>query len=336
MPAKRIDFKYVREHADFGKVLQGYGIELQRDGSRPGQYKGLCPFHDDQQPSLKANTDRHIFHCFACGEHGNVLDFVMKLDGVDIRAAAKTVADLSGIAYSARGAAPAQAAATAANRDVSPPDVTAADEAEADEEPVENPVLTFTLKNLVTEHPFLAERGITPEMIETFGLGIARRGIMQGRLVFPIHNPDGELVAYCGRWVDGDRPEDEPKYKQPPNFRKELELFNWHRVRGSAKDSPLVLVESFLSVVKMHERYRVVSPMGWSLSPAQIELLKAGGVNSVVLLFDGDDPGQAAVTTVGRDLLAHGFAVTAPVVAEDFKPHRCEPDELAAILKPFV
>jgi DNA primase len=98
----------------------------------------------------------------------------------------------------------------------------------------------------------------------------------------------------------------------------------------------VVLVESFLSVVKLHDRYRVASPMGWSLSKAQVELLKAGGVTSVVLLFDGDDPGRAAVTTIGRELLAHGFAVTAPVVAEDFKPHRCEPNELAAMLKPFV
>jgi len=255
---------------------------------------------------------------------------------VDIRTAAKTVADLSGIAYSARGATPKQAAATAAKREVTPPDATTPAEVEAYEEPERNAPLTFALKNLVTEHPFFAERGVTPEMIETFGLGVARRGIMQGRLVFPIHNPDGELVAYCGRWVDGEPPADEPKYKQPPNFRKELELFNWHRVKGGVKDSPVVLVESFLSVVKLHERYRVASPMGWSLSTAQVELLKAGGVTSVVLLFDGDDPGRVAVTTVGRDLLAHGFAVTAPVVAEDFKPHRCQPDELVAILRGFV
>jgi DNA primase len=158
---------------------------------------------------------------------------------------------------------------------------------------------------------------------------------MKDRLVFPIHNADGELVAYCGRWVVGDPPEDEPKYKQPPQFRKELELFNWHRVKNRATDAPVVVVESFLSVVKLHERYRVISPMGRSISEAQIELLKSGDVWSVVLLFDGDDPGRAAVTAVGRALLAHGFAVTEPVVAEDFKPHRSNNDELAAILADF-
>jgi DNA primase len=199
-----------------------------------------------------------------------------------------------------------------------------------------NPVLTFALKNLISEHPFITERSLTPEMIRTFGLGIARRGIMKDRLVFPIHNADSELVAYCGRWVADDPPEDEPKYKQPPQFRKELELFNWHRVKDRAKDAPVVVVESFLSVVKLHERYRVISPMGRSISEAQIELLKSGDVRSVVLLFDGDDPGRAAVTAVGRALLAHGFAVTAPIVAEDFKPHRCTDDELAKTLTGFV
>jgi DNA primase len=173
-------------------------------------------------------------------------------------------------------------------------------------------------------------------MIETFGLGIARRGIMKDRLVFPIHNVGGELVAYCGRWVAGEPPEDEPKYKQSPQFLKELELFNWHRVKDRARDATVVLVESFLSVVKLHDRYRIVSPMGRSISDAQIGLLKSGSVRSIVLLFDGDDPGRAAVTAVGRELLGHGFAVTAPVVAENFKPHRSTNDELAAILANFV
>jgi hypothetical protein len=98
----------------------------------------------------------------------------------------------------------------------------------------------------VADHPFFDERGLTPEMIETFGLGIATRGIMKGRLVFPIHNADGKLVAYCGRFVGDDRPEDEPKYKQPPHFRKEIELFNWHRVKGDVTgDTRVILVESF-------------------------------------------------------------------------------------------
>jgi DNA primase len=125
-------------------------------------------------------------------------------------------------------------------------------------------------------------------MIETFGLGIATRGIMKHRLVFPIHNATGELVAYCGRYVGDVPPEDEPKYKQPPNVRKEWELFNWHRAKERLSATrPVVVVESFFSTIKLDVAtdYPVVSPMGRSLSEDQLTLLKAGGVKRVMLLL---------------------------------------------------
>lgn len=335
MPAHRIDFRYVRQHADFTKVLATYGITLEKDGSRPGQFKALCPFHDDQKPSLKINTERNIYNCFPCGAGGNVLEFVMEYDACDLRAAAKTVADLSGIPYS-DGSAPAS---TAVRRVAPQRRAVAATQTPpapaSDTTTTGNPVLTFALKNLVTQHSFIASRGLSPAMIETFGLGIATRGIMKDRLVFPIHNASGELVAYCGRYVADVPPEDEPKYKQPPNFRKEWELFNWHRAKERLDATrPVVVVESFFSTVKLHVAtdYPVVSPMGRSLSDDQLTLLKTGGVGRVMLLFDGDDPGRAAVVTVGRQLLAAGLEVTAPVVPEDFKPHRCSEEEIKSLL----
>ena len=333
MPAKRIDFRYIRQHADFAKVLAAYDLTLEKDGNRPGQFKCLCPFHDDQKPSLKINTERNVYHCFACEAGGNVLEFVMALEQCDIRAAAKTVADLSGIPYSG-----GTVAATAdRHAKVSPASVAErSSELEAKAAlPDTNPVLTFTLKNLVTEHPFIESRGLTPAMIETFGLGIAGRGIMKDRLVFPIHNAHGELVAYCGRYVGEEPPEDEPKYKQPPNFRKELELFNWHRAKERLDATrPVIVVESFFSAVKLHTwtDCPVVSPMGRSVSDAQLTLLKTDNVAEIMLLFDGDDPGRVAVTTVGRQLLAEGFRVSAPVVAENFKPHHCGEEELRGLV----
>ena len=134
-------------------------------------------------------------------------------------------------------------------------------------------------------------------------------------------------------WSGNDPPKDEPKYKQPPNFRKELELFNWHRVKGDAEKSRLLIVESFFSVIKLHELgYRCVSPMGRSLSQAQIALFEEGGEKELILLFDGDDPGRDAIKKVGRDLLAAGFTVLAPVVPEDFKPHRADEQLLHALI----
>jgi DNA primase len=102
------------------------------------------------------------------------------------------------------------------------------------------------------------------------------------------------------------------------------------------------MVESFFSVVKLHvlevdddgkPHFRIVSPMGRSLSNQQLQKLVDANESRVILLFDGDDPGRAAVTTVGRQLLEAGLEVTAPVVPERFKPHRTEISQLLDLIK---
>lgn len=324
MPAKRVNFKEVRESADFAAVLSSYGIEVIKDGQRNGQYKALCPFHDDQDPSMKVNIEKNIFNCFACGAGGNILDFVMKMDECTVREAALKLANRSDVATPVSK----KTATSKSNKQVEK------SQEDPDGVPYNKP-LTFELTDLQTDHPFIKERGLTPEMINAFGLGIAKRGMMKNRLVFPIHNADGKLVAYCGRLVEGEASDDNPKYKQPPNFRKELELFNWHRRDRwqTEEDRYLILVESFLSVVKLHSwHYPVVSPMGRSLSKEQIAMIAAENYDEVVLLFDGDDPGRAAIAAVGRQLLDFGVCVTAPVVAEEFKPHRLSETDLDQLL----
>lgn len=338
VPAQRIDFKYIRQHADIAKVLAHYGCELTKDGGKQGQFKAQCPFHDDHKPSLKVNAERNIYHCFVCEAGGNIIDLVMHLEGLEVRSAAKLAAELSGIATTASGkpvdvatkakgrrrprSKPETQARQASGRQSSRDSTLSA----AEDRPV-NPPLTFALKNLITKHPFVQARGISTEMQELFGVGVATRGIMKDRLVFPIHNANGELVAYCGRFVSDDIPGDAPKYLLPSGFKKELELFNWHRVKD--EPGPLVLVESYFSVLKLHELgCRCASPMGRSLSEEQIALLSKAAATEVVLLFDGDDPGRAAVTDVSRRLLAYGFDVIAPVVTEDFKPHNAPSEPL--------
>ena len=342
MPAQRIDFKHIRQRASFADVLTHYDIELQKDGTKAGQFKCLCPFHEDTKPSMKVNTDRNIFNCFPCNAGGNILEFVMQMDDIEIRPAAKLVAEISAIAMAPGGSKRPQRAAkpnpkqskSPSNSKTARPQDTAQDEPNLDEsEQSHNPPLSFELKNLVLDHPFIAEREIDQATQDAFGIGIATRGIMKDRLVFPIHNSQGELVAYCGRYVGNDIPEDEAKYKQPPKFRKEWELFNWHRVAEEGFSKPLILVESFFSVLRLHRLgYPVVSPMGRSLSEQQIARLQEAGVVEIILLFDGDDPGRQAVITIGRNLLTAGIACSAPIVAENFKPHRCTNSQLHALL----
>ena len=82
---------------------------------------------------------------------------------------------------------------------------------------------------------------MTPETIAEFGLGFCSNGSMKGRVVIPIHNSEGKLVAYAGRWP-GAPPEDTPKYKLPFGFKKSLELFNLHRAVQDLPEQPVVIV----------------------------------------------------------------------------------------------
>jgi DNA primase len=89
-----------------------------------------------------------------------------------------------------------------------------------------NKLPTFQLKGIDPAHPYLFTRGISRETAESFGVGyFAGKGSMSGRVVIPIHNEEGGLVAYAGRTID----DSEPKYKLPVGFHKSLELFNLHR-----------------------------------------------------------------------------------------------------------
>lgn len=107
-----------------------------------------------------------------------------------------------------------------------------------------NKPLTFQLRGVSSDHPYLTERGITQETAEMFGVGyFSGKGTMAGRVVIPIHDEHDQLVAYAGRAIDGS----EPKYKLPTGFRKSAVLYNLHRVKAQE----VILVEGFFDCMKV-------------------------------------------------------------------------------------
>ena len=121
---------------------------------------------------------------------------------------------------------------------------------------------------------------------------------MAGRVCIPIHNADGQIVAYAGRWVGPleDLPEGKGKYELPKGFRKDLELFNLHRV---AHCRHLVVVEGYFGAIRLHgERFPAVALMGTSVSIKQLELLAHANARHITVLLDGDDPGREAAEKV--------------------------------------
>jgi DNA primase len=173
-------------------------------------------------------------------------------------------------------------------------------------------------KNLDPAHPFLAEQGLTEETISTFGIGYhAGRGMMHGRIVIPIHNEAGELVAYAGRWPGSDPPEGQEKYLFPPNFKKSLVLYNLQRAREHAGEG-LIVVEGFFSGVFtlwQMGRKNVVAVMGSSLSDAQERLIvqTVGERGRVLLIFDGDEAGSKGMADAAARLAPQVFVRTRPL-----------------------
>jgi DNA primase len=191
-----------------------------------------------------------------------------------------------------------------------------------------NRPLGFRL-SLDPTHPYLAERGIPPELVERFGLGFCAVGSMQGRVAIPIENARGELVAYAGRWVgsDAELPAGEEKYKLPKGFHKGLELFNLHRVKPYRH---LIVVEGFFGAMRLHAlRFPTVALMGSSLSDEQVSQLQehCPALRFVSVMLDGDEPGRKAAELVATRL-AQNWWCRIVHLGEGEEPDTVEPAEL--------
>jgi DNA primase len=183
---------------------------------------------------------------------------------------------------------------------------------------------------LERSHPYLDERGLTQETIIDFGVGYfaGAKGLMVGRVVIPIYNARGELVAYVGRWP-GEPEGDTPKYKLPPGFKKSQELFNLDRALKEPADLPWIIVEGFFDAMKLHQHgcRKVVALMGSSLSAAQEELLRlhTDAHSQVIVMLDEDDAGRA-----GRDDLALRLGRFVFTKIHSFGREGMQPEHLSA------
>src|SRR3990172_8702253 len=127
--------------------------------------------------------------------------------------------------------------------------------------------------------------------------------MMRGRIAVPVHDGEGNLVAYAGRWVGKaeDLPEGEGKYKLPPKFEKSRVLFNLHRLprRAVKRVEDVILVEGYFSVFWLHQNGwpNAISVMGSSVSHEQRKLL-VERFDRIRIFFDGDDAGRRAAETV--------------------------------------
>jgi len=324
-----IDFEELKSRVTIEMILDHYSITLKRKND---ELSGRCPLgdHDDKRASFSANTTgREPFQCFGCKKSGaGSLDLVSIMEGVNTRQAALLIQEWFPASGETDSKGPESGGRVEVNRET---------DVASDVSVAENTPLTFELKNLDHNHPYLKERGLNSEVVLYFGVGYCSKGMMKNRVVVPIHNPDGQLVAYSGRWPGDDMQDGEPKYKLPPNFHKSLELFNLHRVKKLAEeDRRLILVEGFFDCFKLHQAGypNVVGIMGSSLSDRQrdmiVDLLGPGG--QLTILMDGDDAGGLCRQNC-LDVFSQYMFVRSPMLPEGSQPDQLSADELRQLLQ---
>jgi DNA primase len=302
-----LDFKSIKRAVKLESVLRHYHVELRQSGK--DQYRGCCPIHrGDGRDAFHVNLARNVFHCFACGTGGTVLDFVAAMEGCSLFDAAQRLQSM--------------------RCTTTPPTLTPnGKELVTERRKVSSP-LNFRLTGIDCAHPYLAGRGITEKTAVEFGVGFyAGPGLMHGRLVIPIHNADGELIAYCGRSVD----QTQPRYRLPSAFAKSEVLFNMHRA-SAGRDDFVVVVEGFFDCMKVHQAgvRSVVGLMGSALyEPQRHALLKR--FRHVILLLDGDPTGRKASTVIAHKFRPH-CSVRVVLLPDGVQPDQLAAKDIAEIL----
>jgi DNA primase len=334
MPKKPfVDFRDIRSRITMEQVLEHYNVLDTLKGTGH-TLSGPCPIHKGSNPTqFRVNTEKNIWNCFSkCKRGGNTLDFIAKMENVSIHDAAIKACEwfnipLDEVKTESSPNEPEETPRRAASSRPAP--------APKAEDTKPNPPLKFKLDKLQREHSYLIkERGLTLETIIDFGLGYftGEKGMMVGHIVIPIHNVKGELVAYAGRWPGEPPDKDTEKYKLPPNFKKLLEVFNLDRAIKESADKPLLIVEGFFDVIKLHQHgcKKVVALMGWFMSPTQEELIRthANSYSHIIVMLDENEAGQEAREEIAGRLAKFAFVKVHVFDKPDAEPEHLTPEQV--------
>ena len=327
MAVKESQIDEIRKNADIVEIISSY-LPLTLKGKN---YFGICPFHQDHSPSMSVSKEKQLYKCFSCGAGGNVFNFVKDFENVSFMEAVSIVANKIGMSFTNN-----YQKAKVANEE---------------ELKILQLATLYYQNNLQTKEAkrakdYLYSRGITDEMIETFHLGLALEGnnlgpllekknyqdnlleslglirksdlgyqdVFQNRILFPIENPDGNVVAFTGRVY---LKNSTPKYlnsKESILFKKGSVLFNYHRAKEKVRLlKKVILVEGNMDAMRMYVSGfpNTIALMGTSLTKEQIDLIKKLRV-SLTLMLDNDDAGK--INTYNNGLLLEKAGINVDVV----------------------
>ena len=303
----------VRQSNDIVDIISQY-MHLKRSGRN---YFGLCPFHNEKSPSFSVSPDKQIFHCFGCGVGGNVFTFLMKIEGISFIEAVQSLAERANIQLP-----------TFENSIDS-----AREELKAKVYKVNEFTATFYHENLYKPtakeaQEYIKKRKLTNDILKSFRIGFSGRfdelykalkkegfndpeilesGLVnrndngtyidryRNRLMFPICDARGRVIAFGGRVLDDSK----PKYINSPEnivYSKGRNLFGLNVAKKSQEiKKRILIVEGYMDVISLQQRGipNVVAPLGTALTQQQGWLLRKNS-EQIVLSFDSDEAGLQA------------------------------------------
>lgn len=299
------------QKSDILDIVSKY-VQLKKSG---GTYFGLCPFHNEKTPSFSVSPDKQLYHCFGCGAGGGIISFLMRAEGLDFIDSVHYLADLYGMEVPEPGA-----------------DFKEQKQRISRLYALNKAAARFFNKNLYTDcgkaaHEYLLNRKLSEGTITRFGLGFApdswsslcdamrKAGFrddelvtvglaiktdkgriydrFRNRVMFPIIDTRGEVLAFGGRVTDDSL----PKYLNSPEsviFHKGKNLFALNIARKSTQKR-LILAEGYMDVISLHQAgfSTAVASLGTSLTEEQAKLMTRYA-DEVVISYDGDEAGRKA------------------------------------------
>ncbi|HEY2106208.1 MAG TPA: DNA primase, partial [Candidatus Binataceae bacterium] len=341
-PISDTQIEEVRSRADIVEII-GTHVRLRKAGRN---FVGLCPFHGEKTPSFTVNREKGFFHCFGCGVGGTVFNFLMKMDGATFPEAVRSLAGRYGITIAEETRRDPRALA---ERDAMLRAAEVAGEFFAH--------VLWEERAGAIARDYLKKRGIDIETAKAFKLGFApasaaslaaaltkrglldaglRIGVLKGggpqpadmfyaRLMFPIHDAAGRVIAFGGRVLD-DRL---PKYinsPESPLYSKARNLYGLAQARAAiAKADRAIVVEGYIDAIALAQAgfKETVASLGTALTVDQLRLLGRYSRN-VFACFDGDKAGHSASIRAFRTFLEGGIALGRGV----FLPDGFDPDTL--------
>jgi len=328
----------------------GRHVKLKRQGR---EFAGLSPFTSEKTPSFFVNDEKGFYHCFSSGKHGDAISFLMEVEGLSFPEAVEKLADLAGVEMPK--ADPQAEARAARNKEV----ISWMERAQE--------FFEKCLYRQVggSARDYLTGRGLSKSAAQYFGMGFAPNDfsalkselIQQGatekqlidggliiesedrsrdswdrfrdRIMFPIHDSRGRLVAFGGRAMDKDAKAKYLNSPETPVFSKSKLLYNYHRARKALSNPKngargMIVAEGYMDVIALSRAgfEHAVAPMGTALTEDQLDLLWRAGPEPI-LCFDGDKAGlRAAFRSIERalPLLKPGYSLRFALLPEGQDP----------------